>query len=76
MTNKKFINLIYESMLYDDFNLYDAILAVKEHHEVEEEEFLRILKQEKTLKEDLKNCCQYLGLVKKEKPSSEIEELF
>jgi len=76
MTSKKFVNLVYDSMIFDDFDIYNAAIAVKEHYNIEDEVFLGFLKQEKTLKQDIKNCCQQLGLVKKEKPSSEIEELF
>jgi hypothetical protein len=76
MTSKKFVDLVYVSMIHDDFNLYDAVLAVKEHYNINDQQFLEIIKSEKTLKDDLMCCCQSLGLVKNPNESKPIGDLF
>lgn len=75
MTNKKFVDLVYKSMIHDRFNLYDAALAVKDHHNIDDQRFVEIIKSERTLKDDLISTCQETGLLKKDKTNN-ISNLF
>ena len=76
MTPKKFINLVYIAVRKDKINIYEACLAVKDHYEIEDEDYVNMIKQEKTLKTELMHCCIDLGLVKHKKKSKNIDSLF
>jgi hypothetical protein len=76
MSNKKFIELVYRAMIYDEFDIYEAVLAIKDHYNIDDEDFIEIFKQEKTLKQDLMAHCQEMGLVKKPEDSNDIDSLF
>mgnify|MGYP005872711543 CR=1 FL=1 len=75
MTNKKFVDLVYKSLIHDNFNLYEAALAVKDHYNIDDQQFIEIINSERTLKDDLINCCQEMKLLKKNKTSN-IANLF
>ena len=78
ITAKKFIDLVYKCVESDGLNLYEACIAIKEDYYMEEEIFVEYIKKEKTLKDDLFECCKEIGLVKNKhkKKIIDINELF
>ena len=76
MNSKRFVELVYNTYLADKMNLFDTILAVKEDHEIDQDDIVEYLKLEKTLLNDLQAECEAKGLLKSTNKSIDIEELF
>jgi hypothetical protein len=76
MTQKKFVDLVYRSVVEDNFDIYKALFAVKDHYKIEDELFITFIKKDKTLKKDLETFCQKVGLLKRAKENVSIDNLF
>ena len=77
MNSKNFLELVYKSVLHDKCNLYEACNNVKDHYQIDDEDYVKLIKSEKTLKNELMFCCIDLRLVKeKKRKSKNIDALF
>lgn len=77
MTKDKFINLVLTSAKKDNFNLWEAVLAVKDHYNLSINDIVFFINESKTLKDDLRCCCEDIGKLRKiGKKSLDIDDLF
>ena len=76
MNSKKFVQLVYDTYISDNMNLFDTIIAIQEQHNIEQDDIVEYLKSEKTLMGDLQAECEEKGLLKEGQKSNDIEGLF
>ena len=76
MNNFEFRDLVFKSIKKDKVNFYDACINIKEHYGITEDEFIEFFEDDRTLKENLFQCCSDLNLVDQINKSLNIDDLF
>ena len=76
MNSKLFVDKVQQIYLQDGMTLFETIQAVMDEEELDIDEVTEILKEEKTLLNDLRAECESVGLLKGVNKMVDIEELF
>jgi hypothetical protein len=76
MNSKKFVDEVYKILIKDKMSLFETITSVMEENDLDIDEIVEILKEEKTLLNDLKAECEAAGMLKGNNKTIDIEGLF
>ena len=76
MNSKLFVDLVCKAHHQDKLSLFETIVAIKNDYNIHLEDIVEFLKEEKTLMKDLQSECVLTKLVKSNKKSLSLEDLF
>lgn len=76
MNCKKFVDTVYRVYTADSMSLFDTINSIMEENDLELDDVVEFLKEEKTLLNDLRAECEARGMLKGTHKTVDIEELF
>lgn len=76
MNSKKFVDEVNRTLISDKMSIFDTINAVMDDNDLDIDDITEILKEEKTLLNDLRAECEAKGMLKGAHKTNNIEDLF
>ena len=76
MNSKVFADRVYKTFTSDNLSLFETIKALMDELDLDLDDIVEYLKEEKTLLNDLQAECEQAGMLKGNHKVNDIEELF